>query len=152
VVKWLLLLLLFAGNAWAGVPVCAKSYITLRKGPGPQHPVSWRVARYMPFMRTERKAGWVKVEDLEGEEHWAKSSEVTNAYRCVVVKTNIATLREKPSPSAPPIEIKTADRYTPFKRLGNEREWVQIEDETGRQAWIHESTIWKPVNVQSISF
>lgn len=151
--KLILLAALTGGHAvWAGVPVCAKNYITLRKGPGSQHPVSWKVARYMPFMRTERKAGWVKLEDLEGEEHWARSTDVTNDLRCVVVKTNLATLRSEPSASAPPIELKTVDRYTPFKRLGNDREWVQVEDETGRQAWVHESTVWKPVNVQSISF
>lgn len=149
----MLFLFIFAGlSAHAGDPVCAKAYITLRKGPGDKNPVSWKVAKYMPFMRTDRKSGWAKVQDLEGEEHWAKNSDLSTAYRCVVVKTNVATLRKEPKPDAAPIEIKTADRYTPFKRLGNDREWVQIEDETGRQAWVHESNVWKPVNVQSISF
>lgn len=150
--KRLLPLFFFALNAWAGDPVCAKSYITLRKGPGAKNAVSWKVAKYMPFMRTERKSGWSKVQDLEGEEHWAKSSDLSTAIRCVVVKTNVATLRKEPSASSPPIELKTVDRYTPFKRLEVDREWVQVEDETGRQAWVHESNVWKPVNVQSISF
>ncbi len=107
----------------------------------------------MPFMRqAERKSGWVRVEDLEGESHWAKPSDLTNRFRCVVVKTNVAVLRKEPSTSAPPVDLKTVDRYTPLKRLGNDREWMQVEDETGRTAWIHESQVWKPVNVQSISF
>lgn len=138
--------------AHAGDPVCAKNYITLRKGPGEKNAVSWKVAKFMPFMRNERKSGWAKVQDLEGEEHWAKNSELSTAYRCVVVKSTTAILRKEPNSGSPPIELKTADRYTPFKRLSVEREWVQIEDETGRQAWVHESNIWKPVNVQSISF
>lgn len=150
--KWLLSLIFVSFSAHAGDPVCAKSYITLRKGPGDKNPVSWKVAKYMPFMRVERKSGWSKVQDLEGEEHWAKSSDLTTAIRCVVVKTNVAVLRKEAKSDAPPIEIKTADRYTPFKRLGNDREWVQIEDETGRQAWVNETNVWKPVNVQSISF
>lgn len=146
------LALFFSLNAWAGDPVCAKSQITLRKGPGEKNAVSWKVARYMPFMRTERKAGWSKVQDLEGEEHWAKSSDLTTSIRCVVIKTNVAALRKDPNPNSPAAEFKTVDRYTPFKRLGNEREWVNVEDETGRQAWVNETSVWKPVNVQSISF
>lgn len=144
--------LLYGATVYAGDPVCAKSYITLRKGPGEKNPVSWRVARYMPFMRLERKSGWAKVQDLEGEEHWAKNSDLSSQIRCVVIKTNIATLRKEPGSSAPTAEIKTVDRYTPFKRIGNDREWVNVEDETGRQAWVHETNVWKPVNVQSISF
>lgn len=140
-------------RAYAGDPVCAKDYTVLRKSPGARAPVSWRVSKYMPFMRSsERKSGYVKVEDLEGETHWAKSSDLTNRFRCVVVKTNVAVLRKEPSKEAPPMDLKTVDRYTPLKRIGNDREWMQVEDETGRQAWIHESQIWKPVNVQSISF
>lgn len=150
--RLLLILFFVTTSAHAGDPVCAKSYITLRKGPGVKNPVSWKVARYMPFMRIDRKSGWSKVQDLEGDEHWAKNSELSTQIRCVVVKTSVATLRKEPNASAAPIELKTVDRYTPFKRLGNDREWVQVEDETGRQAWVHEANVWKPVNVQSISF
>ncbi len=139
-------------SAHAGDPVCAKSYITLRKGPGEKNAVSWKVAKFMPFLRVERKSGWAKVQDLEGEEHWAKNSELTGAIRCVVVKTTTAILRKEANSGASPLDFKTVDRYTPLKRLSNDREWVQIEDETGRQGWVHETNVWKPVNVQSISF
>ncbi len=149
---WLLPLLILGAQAWAGDPVCAKNYITLRKGPSDKTGVSWKVARFMPFMRIERKSGWSKVQDLDGEEHWARTSDLSLNVRCVVIKTNVATLRTEPRSDAAPAEIKTVDRYTPFKRLGNDREWVNVEDETGRQAWVHETNVWKPVNVQSISF
>jgi SH3-like domain-containing protein len=139
-------------GAWAATPVCAKRMAMLRKSPNAKAPVSWRAAKYMPFLRTDSRSGWAKLEDLDGEIHWAKSSELTTQYRCVVVKTNVATLRSQPSAQAPPVDMVTADRYTPFKRLGNQREWVQIEDESGRRAWIHESQVWKPVIVNAISF
>lgn len=139
-------------GAQASEPVCAKANATLRKGPGTNHPVSWKVARYMPFLKTDRKGQWSKVEDLENEEHWIKTSDLTNKFRCIVVKTNIATLRKEPSTTAQALDLKSVDKYTPFKRLANDREWVQVEDETGRQAWVHESQVWKPVTVQSITF
>lgn len=139
-------------GARASEPVCAKDNATLRKGPGTNHPVSWKVARYMPFLKTDRKGQWSKVEDLEDEEHWIKTSDLTNKFRCIVVKTNIATLRKEPSSTAQAVDLKSVDKYTPFKRLASDRDWVQIEDETGRQAWVHESQIWKPVTVQAITF
>jgi SH3-like domain-containing protein len=149
--KWIFLLL--SWQAHAGDPVCAKTAMTLRKNPSGSSAVSWRVPKYMPFMRqSDRKHGFVRVEDLEGESYWAKNSELTNRFRCVVVKTNVAVLRSEPSKTAPPADLKTVDRYTPLKRIGNDREWMQVEDETGRKAWIHESQVWKPVNIQSISF
>lgn len=106
----------------------------------------------MPFFRVERRGSWAKLQDLEGEEHWAKTNEISNQIRCVVVKTNVAVLRKEPSNNAPTLEFKTVDRYTPFKRIDSDREWIKVEDETGRQAWLHESQIWKPVTVNSISF
>lgn len=152
----LFLLLLFMCSralfAASGDPACAKAYITLRKGPGTQFPVSWKVARYMPFLKLESKSGWVKVQDLDGEMHWAAARDLNSTIRCVVVKSNVATLRRDPSATSPTVDLKTLDRYTPLKKLEAQGEWIHVEDETGRQAWIHESTVWKPVRIQSVNF
>lgn len=151
-IRFAFLLLLFVGAPALAQPVCAKGYITLRKGPGSDNAISWKVARYMPFLKVEKKGGWSKVQDLDGEIHWAKNSDLNTVDRCVVVKTNIAVLRQEPAPTAPPAELKTVDRYTPFKKLAVDKDWVQVEDETGRKAWIHESNVWKPVMINAISF
>lgn len=152
--KTRIVLLLFAvAPALASAqPMCARTASTLRKGPGTQHPVSWKVAKYMPFLRLERKSGWLKLQDLEGEVHWGKASDFTSNYRCVVVKTNVAALHKEPSQASPATDLKTLDRYTPLKRVGDQRDWLKVEDEAGRAAWIHESQVWKPVIVNSFSF
>ena len=153
---WLVALLLGCANVLAatgsGEPSCAKNFIVLRKGPATSFPVSWRAARYMPFFRHEAKGAWVRVTDLEGESHWAQPRDLTSAYPCVAVKAMVATLRKEPTLAAPPADLKTVDRYTPLKKLETPGEWVKIEDETGRRAWIHESNIWKPMKVQSVKF
>ena len=148
-----LLLFLPAVKAWSQ-PVCAKGYISLRKGPGPAFPLSWKVAKNMPFLLLEKKQGWGKVQDLDGEVHWAKITELNSKDRCVVVKVNVATLRSQPSNTAPLAEIRTVDRYTPFLRIENEEpsEWIEIADEAGHKAFIHENYVWKPVKVNSFSF
>ena len=120
---WLIFLAMTVGKAFAvsGDPTCAKTYISLRKGPGAQFPISWKVARYMPFLRIDYKNGWAKVQDLDGETHWALSRDLSSGLHCIVVKATVATLRQKPSSTAPASELKTADRYTPFKRVDNQK-------------------------------
>jgi SH3-like domain-containing protein len=136
----------------AGDPACVKNPATLRKGPGANFPVSWKVAKFMPVLKMESKNGWVKVQDLEGEQHWIQPRELTTGIRCVVVKSNIATLRKDPSTTAGTADLKTIDRYTPLKRLESQGEWMHVEDEAGHQAWIHESTVWKPTKIQTVNF
>lgn len=150
--KFVLLFFALRIGLAASEPVCAKAAINLRSGPGPNHPISWKVSKYMPFLRLERKNGWSKLQDLEGEIHWARSADLTTKARCVVVKTNTAALHKDPSSAAPATDMKTLDRYTPLKRVNDQREWLQVEDEGGRLAWIHESQVWKPVMVNSFSF
>ena len=45
----------------------------------------------MPLMILDKKSGWAKVQDLDGEVHWAKQSDLNTKDRCVVVKVNVAT-------------------------------------------------------------
>jgi SH3-like domain-containing protein len=116
--------------------------------------MSWKVAKHMPFMVVEKKNGWGKVQDLDGEVHWAKLTDLNFKDRCVVVKVNTAVLRAQPSKTAAAPMLKTVDRYTPFLRVENENvsEWIEVADETGAKAWIHENYVWKPVSVNSFTF
>lgn len=136
----------------AAEPVCAKAAITLRRGPSSKEAVSWKVAKNMPFLKLETKKGWAKLQDLEGEIHFARASDLSSKTRCVVVKTNVAALHKDPAQNAPATDLKTLDRYTPLKRVNDQREWIQVEDEAGRLAWIHESQVWKPIKVNAFSF
>lgn len=154
--KWILSLgLVLLSSGALAQPVCARGYISLRKGPGANFPLTWKVAKYMPFLMLEKKNGWGKLQDLDGEIHWAKLGDLNAKDRCVVVKVNVATLRKEASNTAPPpANLRTVDRYTPFKRIETEEssEWLPVEDETGMKAFIHENYVWKPVIVNSFSF
>jgi uncharacterized protein YgiM (DUF1202 family) len=153
-VKAALVALLFSGSAWAaaGDPACAKTQAILRKGPGSQFPITMKVAKFTPFLKVENKSGWVKVQDLDGETNWILPKDLSTVLHCVVVKTTVAALRREPSSSAQAADIKTVDRYTPLKRLESQGEWLHVEDESGHQAWIHESNVWKPVKIANVTF
>ena len=144
--------LTFSARAF-GDSVCAKpSILTLRAAPNASSAVTWRAAKYMPFVRVDQKNDWAKLHDLEGVTHYAHAREVTNTLRCVVVKTNVASLHKDPNGASPAADLKTVDRYTPFLRLEDKGDWIKIKDEAGRTAWIHKGQVWKPVMVNSISF
>ncbi len=152
--KWLWIghLLWAASSAYAGDPICARRASSLRKGPAESFAISWKVPRYMPVLKLETKGSWYKVEDFEGEIHWAKAQDFTNSISCVVVKAQTATLRREPSTSSPPAEIKVVDRYTPFKKLEKQGQWFMVEDEGGRKSWVSENLVWRPLKVQSFTF
>jgi SH3-like domain-containing protein len=152
-ITWTLLIFSTVGAAaWAAEPVCSKTAVTLRKAPNAREAVSWKVGKNMPFLRLETKKGWAKLQDLEGEIHYARAVDFSSKTRCVVVKTNVAALHKDPVVSSAATDLKTLDRYTPLKRVNDNREWIQVEDEAGRLAWIHETQVWKPVKVNAFSF
>lgn len=107
----------------------------------------------MPLVQLDRRGAWIKVQDLDGETHWAQSKDVTSKGRCVVVKALSTKLRIKPSSKAPTFEIPSVDRYTAFKRLESDPEsWYWVEDEVGNRAWVRSTDVWRPVKVSNIGF
>lgn len=134
--------------------LCVSSFQTrLRTEPRDSAKVSWVVGRYMPLVQLDRRGGWIRVQDLDGEIHWVPAKDVTSKGRCIVVKTASAQLRTKPSSKSPAFEIPTVDKYTAFKRLESEADnWYWVEDEVGNRAWVRSIDVWRPVKVSNIGF
>lgn len=122
--------------------VCTKRPVSLRLGRSPSSAISWQVGRDMPLKRLEKQRDWSHVGDLEGETHWIPNSELNEKAHCAVVRTNVVGLHAAPLPNSPPLAFKTLDRFTPLKRVAQQREWVQVEDDSGRKAWINQSQLW----------
>lgn len=100
----------------------------------------------MPLQGTgERKGSYIEVQDLEGQSHWVKRSEVSTKIRCLAIQTKTTRLRQGPGKNHPMAEVAVMSRYAPFKDLGGEEGWTQVEDDTGAKAWINLDHVWKPV-------
>ncbi len=91
-------------------------------------------------------------QDLEKETHWVHKSLVSNSFSCLVIKSSIANLREGPAVSFKMSFFSPADKYTPFRDLGGEDGWYQIQDELGNVFWIYGGNIWKPTDIIQINF
>jgi SH3-like domain-containing protein len=143
---------LVAGFSARGQAVCARSTATLRKGPGSQFEKTWTVSKYMPFVVMEQKGAWSKLSDIDGEIHWALSSNFTRSFRCVAVKSNTVETRQGPGTQFPYGDLKTLDKYTPLKRYDSKNGWLEVENDLGQRVWVSENKVWKPIRVQTLSF
>lgn len=153
---WIGLALILVANSSYGL--CVSSYqARLRSEPNSSARVTWVVGKYMPLVELDRRGGWVKVRDLDGESHWISGSEVTSREKCVVVKARRAALRKGPSTRQGLAEIQAVDRYTAFRRVDGELEdepdsWYWVEDEAGKRFWIPTAVVWRATTVSRIGF
>ncbi len=139
-------------DLWAQA-LCVKAVsASLRTEPRSTAAISWTVGRYTPFLKLDRKGPWYKVQDMDGEAAWLHRDSVSSELKCLMIRVSTTNLRQGPGKQYPLVDRPVADKYTALRRLENEEEWYQVEDPYGVRGWIHESNIWRPTVVQSISF
>ena len=133
--------LTLAAGSIQGKTLCVSaSRAYLRSGPGRQfNPPTWTVHRYMPLRELQRKDGWVKVRDVDGETHWIKSTLVTDKIQCVTIKSSRANIRSKPTSNSR-VWFKV-EKYTSFMLLGRIPKWVKLNYH-GEVMWVFHSLVW----------
>ncbi len=142
-----------ASEPTAAEPVCVKAEkARLRAGPSTNARITWNVGRFMPLERVGRQAEWSQVRDFRGEKHWVISTNLTTDESCAVIKVKAASLRQGPGSQFPKADFQVADRYTPFKKVDREGEWVKLEDDFKGSYWTLDSNVWMPVKRTQISF
>jgi len=127
-------------SAW-----CVKVHeANLREGPGTQFEKSWLVYKFMPFKKIGQQGSWLKVADVDGDEHWIYSKLLTNSIRCAVVNADDVTVRTGPGTNYAKSSISPLDRYYSLKVLNVKGEWVKFEDEVGNKGWVYKPLVWVP--------
>jgi SH3-like domain-containing protein len=124
----------------------------LRSGPGANFPLTWLAPKYTPLVEIKKIGNWYQVQDMSGENHWVSGSNISKKMVCVSVKLNTARLRKGPGAKAELADIRQVDKFTPFKRLDAQDDWLQVEASWGESYWLHESTVWRPVHVAKVNF
>ena len=124
----------------------------LRKGPGSHYPKTWTVGLYTPLIKLEKRNGWYKVKDVDGEVHWVYHTLTTHSYSCLTVRSEIANLRTGPGSRFPRPDFKRVDRYTSFKKMDREGDWFKVIDIYGKGFWIYSKSVWRPLRISNISF
>jgi uncharacterized protein YgiM (DUF1202 family) len=139
------LILGFSSQALEARGLCVQnSFANLRAGPGVHHEKTGQIFRYTPLQFQAKEKGWYQVKDLDGKMHWVREDLVTEAYRCVQVKSEYANLRSGPGTGHSMTGAQKADRLVPFRWIREQGAWVEVEDSEGDKVWIHRPLLWIP--------
>lgn len=134
------LLALGTSAAHAQTMVSVKgSTLNMREGPGTKSTVLWELKRGYPLLITERKGGWVKVRDFEGDTGWVARS-LTGKTPHHIVKSKVANIRSGPGTKH---RIVGRAEYGELLRTREKRaNWVRVEREEGVGGWIARKLLW----------
>jgi SH3-like domain-containing protein len=84
--------------------------------------------------------GWVKVRDAESGMAWIEAKHLA-PRRMVVVKTDLALIRQKPDKSAP-VSFE-AERNVALEYLGTfPGAWAKVRHADGEEGFAHVSEVW----------
>jgi len=138
VVLFMLILTASAVGAAERMAIAAGT-ANVRSGPGTKHDQLWQVEKYYPVMVVEKKSGWCRIKDFEGDEGWIESSllDKTNTVIVRVPKCNVR--------SGPGTEHETLFSVTkgiPFKVLQTKGQWLQVEHADGDSGWLMKNLVW----------
>ncbi|MEW5733219.1 MAG: SH3 domain-containing protein [Thermodesulfobacteriota bacterium] len=111
----------------------------VRAEPGTDKPTLWKLEKYYPVLVTEKKDGWVRVRDFEGDEGWIYAK-LLKKMATVVVSVDRAVIRSGPGKTYR-IVIR-AERGVPFLVLKRQGHWIQVRHEAGHKGWIHDTLVW----------
>jgi len=95
--------------------------------------------KFYPVEVLERKNGWVKVKDFEGDTAWVASTSL-GKQSTVVIDTPSANIREKPATSAD-VLFKVAHGEV-FKVEDHKDNWLKVVDSHGDGGWIRVDKTW----------
>jgi SH3-like domain-containing protein len=128
------------GMAQAAERMAVKADIAnIRSGPGIGEPLLWQVEKYHPLLIVEKRGGWFRFKDFEGDEGWISASLVDTTPTVIV---NVALCNLRTGPGTDHAVAFTAVRGIPFKVLKTEGQWIEIEHADGDRGWVLNTLVW----------
>ena len=117
----------------------AASKVNLRAGPGKDAKRLFVVSRGYPVRVLERRDGWAKVEDYEGDRAWV-FSDLLSGQRTVLVVKELVNVRREASTNA---EVAfQAQRNVLLQYLGADGKWVHVRHADGDEGWVYAPLVW----------
>ncbi len=134
-----ILSVLVAGYAFAERMAVSVTTANVRRGPGEQYDIIWKVEKYHPLDIIKVAGKWCRFRDFEGDQGWI--------FKKLLDKTDsVITFKKKCNVrSGPGKKFKiafTVAKGIPFKVLKRKGDWIQIKHADGDQGWIFKSLVW----------
>ena len=127
-----------AGHAREMVSI-GGSTVNMRDAPGQKSHVLFELGRGFPLQVTQRKGGWLKVKDFEGDEGWVARS-LTARQPHHVVKSKVLNLRSGPGTQ---YKVLGKAHYGDLlKTLEKRTNWVKVQRDSGEKGWVSKALVW----------
>lgn len=132
-------MLLAAGSASAETLSVKVASANFRARPHETAELKFSADKFFPVDVLEKKNGWVKVKDFEGDEAWVLEK-MLGATPSVVVSTANANIREGGSTASDVLfTVKHGEVFKIEERKG---EWLKVVDANGDGGWIRHDMVW----------
>jgi SH3-like domain-containing protein len=136
----LILLLALAGMVQAAERMAVSADIAnVRSGPNVGDDLLWQVEKYHPLSIVEKRGGWYRFKDFEGDEGWISAALLDNTPT-VIVKVPRCNVRTGPSTDHP--VSFTAEKGIPFKVLQTQGAWIEVVHIDGDRGWLLNTLVW----------
>ncbi|MCA1765618.1 MAG: SH3 domain-containing protein [Desulfobulbaceae bacterium] len=113
--------------------------VNMRSGPGSNYSVLWELGRGFPLKVLDRKGGWVKVEDFEGDSGWIYGKLVAKNPHLIVKKRRVNV---RSGPGRNYRLVGKANYGVVFKTIKTSDGWVQVKHENGLTGWVRRDLLW----------
>lgn len=134
-----LAVLLFCTNAWAEMKSVRVKTANFREAPSDIADVLFTADRHYPVKILERKRGWAKVKDFEGEIAWV-AERLLGTQRSVVVVVEKTIARDRPeADGAPVFDAVWSEAYAVKQTRAG---WVLVESADGKEGWVSRDVTW----------
>lgn len=111
----------------------------IRTGPGTNYDILWNAEKFFPILILEKKGGWYRFRDFEGDVGWVHKSLIQKIPSVITVKPK-CNIRAGPGMS---YEILfSVESGVPFKILKTQGNWIYVEHADGDRGWIHKGLVW----------
>lgn len=132
-------LLLAAGSASAETLSVKVASANFRARPHESAELKFTADKFFPVDVVEKKNGWVKVRDFEGDEAWVLEKTL-GTIPSVVVSTDKANIREAANTTSDVLfQVKRGEVFKIEERKEN---WLKVVDANGDGGWIREDMVW----------
>lgn len=131
--------LLVSSNAWAEMKSVRVKTANFRENPSMTADVLFTADRHYPVDVLERKRGWAKIRDFEGETAWV-AERLLHRDPAIVVTVERANVRAAPRANARVLFKGTWSEAYPIEETKGV--WVHIRTPEGQDGWIHRSIVW----------
>ncbi|NUO50567.1 MAG: SH3 domain-containing protein [Polyangiaceae bacterium] len=115
------------------------SSANFRENPHEAAKIKFSADKFFPVEVVEKKKGWVKVKDFEGDTAWV-ADKVLGKQATIVISSDKANIRESASTTSD--VVFKVERGEVFKIEERKSGWLKVVDARGDGGWIRADMTW----------